>query len=159
MRPSGTGDLDDPIAEHLLIARQEVARVIAQGLPDALNRDRSELESVANEALGIALARGKKATRLAIRHKLDDCVKHERVRMAHDGGEVPERIADLRDSVVGEMVFDLAPRQVQAVRLVYYSGLTEAEAAGEMGCSQPVVHKILSAALVALRKKLQSAGY
>jgi len=149
-------DTDNSTVLYLRIVEQEVNRQLSFGVPQGLIR--SDLISEAHEALAVALHRGNSAIRLAIRNALIDRVRHEAVRMRHSG-DILERIADFGESVVGELVVGITPRQTQAVRLVYYFGMTEAEAAGEMECSQPVVHKILAAAIVALRKKLQDVGY
>lgn len=150
---NGSGSLP----KHLRIVEQEVNRRMALGVQPIL--DRSELLSEAHEALAVALNRGTKAVRLAIRNALIDRVRREETRVRY-GGDMPEQIvsADFQESVVGELVFTLTPRQVEAVRLVYYFGITEAEAAGEMGCTQQVVHKILSAAIGGLKEKLQGIG-
>ncbi|MGB7762858.1 MAG: sigma-70 family RNA polymerase sigma factor [Bryobacteraceae bacterium] len=153
----GGGDADDGIAQHLRILECEVKRALKRGVPDGMDRD--DLISEANGALTEALRAGNGATRLAIRNAIRDRIDRESTRSRYIADEGAERIGDFKESVIGELVLHLAQRQMQAVRLVYYFGLTEAEAAGEMQCSQPVVHRALTAAITALRKKLQAIGY
>lgn len=140
----------------LKIAGQEVNRIMALGIPRGV--DRSDLEEEANYALGVAVAAGTKALRLAVRNALLDVCKKQRVRLRHDG-EMPAECVGvpMAESVVGELVFDLTPRQMTAVRLVFWEGMTQAEAAEEMNTCQSDISSLISAACDALKKKL--AGY
>jgi len=57
---------------------------------------------------------------------------------------------------VSEEVDRLPTRQRQAVILVFWEGLTEEEAAQEMGCSHQTVHGYLNSAIAKLRKIFSS---
>jgi DNA-directed RNA polymerase specialized sigma subunit len=140
------------------IVGQEVNRVLAKNhVPKNLDRD--ELLSVAYEALTVAHNKGKKAVRLSIRSALNDRRKRELVRIRHDG-EMPENVlVEFEESIIGPLVKDsTTAHQYMAIRLVYYLGMTEAEAAAEMGCSHQAVHKALTSAIGSLREKYRSIG-
>jgi DNA-directed RNA polymerase specialized sigma24 family protein len=147
---------DSLILQSLPIVEQEVRRRMALGVPRGV--DRSDVQSKANEALVVAIAKGTTATRLAVRHALCGLVRYEAMRQRH-GGDIPEvegaPPADRPASAeAGELALaDLTARQMEAVWLVYYEGLSYAEAAGKMDLSVTDLGNVIQAAKKTLRKK------
>lgn len=145
------------VCAFLPIVGQEVRRILAKGIPPRIERD--DLTSAAHVALVETHRRrpdcGPGALRSAIRWALMDVVRDGRQRAnLHAEMPVEPTTPAITPDVVGELVFDLAPRQMTAIRLVYYEGLTQAEAARQMGTVQSDVCELIGASLRILKKKL-----
>jgi DNA-directed RNA polymerase specialized sigma24 family protein len=145
------------VTECLAIANQEVRRMLALGVPPSLDRD--ELVGEAHLAIAVARSKGTKAIRLAVRHALMDVIRRERMRVRYSGA-MPSEVLSVGhvDDMAGEMVYDLAPRQMTAVRLVYYEGHTYSGAAKEMNCPETDIVNLIHAAKKNLREKLKESG-
>ena len=139
--------------QHFSLIAQEVNRLLALGVPHGV--DRSDLESEAQEALVVTVAKGARWVRLSIRHALQDLIRHEVMRRRFSG-DMPSDVSTQSPSAesVVALVYDLSLRQVMAVRLVYYEGLTQEEAAEEMSCSQEDISHLLSRAIKKLRNSV-----
>lgn len=139
--------------DHLPLVSQEVNRRLALGVPRGI--DRSDLVGEAEEALVVHCARGTNALRLAVRGALQNYVNHEAMRQSHDG-PMPADVAAPKPTAdeVAELVFHLTPRQMTAVRLIFYGGLTQEEAAEEMNCCQQDVSSLINVSVKRLREAL-----
>jgi RNA polymerase sigma-70 factor (ECF subfamily) len=80
--------------------------------------------------------------------------RHRRLRLVDDAADVPEQPAHDPDRDVDEAIGALPPRQRLAVELHYYVGLSVAECAAVMGCSDGTVKSTLFDARANLRKTL-----
>lgn len=143
-----------PSLESLLpLVGQEVRRRMALGVPEGLGRD--ELISTGQLALVEAYTAGIRALRLAVRCALQDQIRYQVVRN-RAAGEMPDESTEEspRESVVMALVSELPDRQRKAVVLVYEFGMTQAEAAEEMGTQQQDISALLIEAQKKLRERL-----
>ena len=143
-----------PSLESLLpLVGQEVRRRMALGVPEGLGRD--ELISTGQLVLVEAYTAGIRALRLAVRCALQDQIRYQVVRN-RAAGEMPDESTEEspRESVVMALVSELPDRQRKAVVLVYEFGMTQAEAAEEMGTQQQDISALLIEAQKKLRERL-----
>jgi DNA-directed RNA polymerase specialized sigma24 family protein len=134
--------------------------LLAQQLAKAKTNSRHYRDDVLGDAL-LAVAQG--ATE---RREIENAVRNS-VRREWKYGEIhaPLSEADDRQRIgpperaqlgISEEVNRLPQQQRLAVVLVFWEGMTEAEAAVEMGCSQQAVHAYTNLAITKLRKRFRS---
>lgn len=80
--------------------------------------------------------------------------RHRRLQLVDDAADIPERRANDPDGELDAAITALAPRQRLAVALHYYLGLSVAECAAVMDCSDGTVKSTLFDARANLRKIL-----
>ena len=80
--------------------------------------------------------------------------RHRRLQLVDDTADVPEQRSDDPDGGLDAAIATLAPRQRLAVELHYYLGLSVAECAAVMSCSDGTVKSTLFDARANLRKIL-----
>ena len=141
------------LSEEELVAliHSEVNRQLARGVPPEI--DRSDLTSVANEALALALYRGTRALRLAIRCDILDFLRSRRDRAQYETS-MPEheKVVAFDRTVITHLVYGLPSMQHEAVYLHYYQDYSVPEVAAIMSTTEDNVKYWLKTA----RKKLQS---
>jgi RNA polymerase sigma factor (sigma-70 family) len=158
------------------IAKEEAGRALNRGVPAHISRDELISEGDA------AIAAGNKATRLAARSAITDLLRSEQRQRGHQN-DASDALSDARrrqkvDASVPDIDIasyasvdrddggeyfrerlrlaaeELPERQREAVRLVYFDGRSQADAAAVLGCSQPAVAKLLAVAFEAIRAKV-----
>jgi hypothetical protein len=156
---------------NIAIARSEAARqyIILRNRRIFRDAGIEDLRLHANAAMVAAVRRGCSGAtlRLDIRHSLRDlCRRNQRI--SHYASPMPngdifnrdwnKNRTDPRICLITQTIHELSERQQQAIRLVYFDGLTEQEAAVAMGCTHQGVHKHLCSGIARLQKIFSASG-
>ena len=143
--------------EGLKIVRYEVWRAFALGIvPDGI--DRSDLESVGDEALVMALQRGYTAVRQHIRHELLKFITRTGYKDADNVIGMPQPSMapgyDLTELDVSMLIAALDGEYQEIIRLHFIDGLSLSEAARALGINKAAAFERLRTAIRRLRKML-----